>query len=191
MGNAGGVTMEHAAIPLSPKGLLQAAHLAKSFHVVPARILVSKFIRTQATAGPFCAQTGVDPEVHPLLHEFSSLDETLIAGMNGAQRRPVADAYWQVADPNARMGAAAETFTEFAARVDTFSSELPSLPDRTVIFGHGMWFGMLCWRLGGNQVRNSRDMKAFHSFRQDMAIGNCAIYLLTASGGDRWTWSLV
>jgi hypothetical protein len=49
--------------------------------------------------------------------------------------------------PSVRMGAQAETFLEFSARVGEFIAELPGLPGESVIFGHGIWFGMLCWKL--------------------------------------------
>jgi alpha-ribazole phosphatase len=190
--NAGGITMEHAVIPLSPKGVAQAAAIADNLSVMPSRVLVSKYLRTQETARPFCARTGVEQEVHPLLHEFSSLDPALLVGMTGAQRRPIADAYWQAADLSARMGAAAETFQEFTVRIDAFMTELPSLPDQCVIFGHGIWFGMLCWRLDGNGVNEAQDMRAFRQFQRRMAMGNGAICVLSASGGPnaRYRWAV-
>ena len=129
--------------------------------MTPSKVLVSAYLRTSETAAPFCARFRVAPEVHPALHEFSTIDPELLAGMNGEQRRPIADAYWKEADPTKRMGALAETFEQFECRVREFMPELDSIPDRTVMFGHGMWFGLLVWKLLGFNAVDSLGMKAF------------------------------
>lgn len=99
MANAGGVTKEHAAIPLSTLGLAQAAALPEVFasvlDVQPSRVLVSSYVRAMQTAQPFCERFGCQAKVDSLLHEFSALDASLLQGMLGAERRPLADAYWQ------------------------------------------------------------------------------------------------
>jgi broad specificity phosphatase PhoE len=187
--NAGGITMNHALIPLSSNGVAQAAALATGLDILPARVYVSKYVRTQETARPYCARTGAQSEVHPLLHEFSSLDPDRLIGMSGAQRRPIADAYWNMADPDARMGLAAETFKEFTARVDEFLLEMHSLPDRSVLFGHGIWFGMLCWKLAGNRADTSAEMKSFRQYQRSMSMANCCIYIVSRRGSGAWTWT--
>ena len=188
--NAGGMTMEHAAIPLSPLGLAQAAALPDIFasvmNVEPSRVLVSSYVRAMQTAEPFCERFGCQAEVDPLLHEFSALDANLLQGLLGAERRPLADAYWQAADPALRAGPDAETFFEFDARVDAFATTtLPLLPDRCVLFGHGIWIALLFWRLMGFAIEGSTDMVAFRRFRQGLPMPNCAVYALESDGG-RW-----
>lgn len=86
--NAGGLTMEHAAIPLSPLGVVQAAALAELLDVEPSRILTSSYVRAVETAAPLCARWQRQAEVHPLLHEFSALDadRLLGAGMRALRR---------------------------------------------------------------------------------------------------------
>ena len=83
--NAGGMTMEHAAIPLSALGLAQAAALpevfASALDVQPSSVLVSSYVRALQTAQPFCERFGCQAEVDPLLHEFSALDPSLLQGM--------------------------------------------------------------------------------------------------------------
>ncbi len=113
-------------------------------------------MRAVETAAPLCARWQCQAEVHPLLHEFSALDADRLQGMTGVERRPLADAYWAAADPEIRMGPNAETFLEFADRVDAFQLELAQMPDRTVLIGHGIWFGLLFWRLMGFAVRPGR-----------------------------------
>ena len=185
--NAGGVTMEHAAIPLSRLGIAQAEVLAGLFDSAPSRILVSSYVRALETAAPYCARVHRQAEVHPLLHEFSALDADQLQGMMGAQRRPLADAYWAAADPQLRAGPKAETFAEFSARVDTFVLELARLPDRSVLVGHGIWFGLLFWKLLGFTADDSAGMRAFRRFQTGLPMPNCAVYELDCPHGEhRW-----
>lgn len=141
--NAGGVTMSHEAIPLSDLGHLQAQKLAALRSVPPVAVLVSSMVRTHQTAASFCNRFSVVPQVHPNLDEFSVIDPALIAGLNSAQRKPFVQGYWDDSDPLRRMGVNAETFAEFETRVSSFMVDMQTLPDSTVIFGHGIWFGLL------------------------------------------------
>ena len=184
--NAGGVTMEHAAIPLSPLGAAQAAALAERLEVKPSRILTSSYVRAIETAAPLCARWQRRAEIHPLLHEFSALDADRLQGMTGVERRPLADAYWEAADPEIRMGPKAETFLEFTDRIDAFVPELNRLPDRCFLVGHGIWFGLLFWRLMGFAVRNPAGMRAFRRFQSGLPMPNCAVYELEGPHDGRW-----
>jgi broad specificity phosphatase PhoE len=187
--NAGGVTMEHALIPLSSLGRAQAEAIATVLAIQPSRVLVSKFVRARETAQPFCARAGAQAEVHPLLHEFSALDPATIECMTGEQRRPIANAYWQAADPSARMGSAAETFLEFDARVADFLQELATLPDGCVLFGHGIWLGLLCWKLLGFTASDEQGMRAFRKFQTGLPLPNGAIYVIESCGPESWRFS--
>ena len=186
--NAGGVTIEHAQIPLTALGRAQAATLAEilALQVQPKQVLTSSYLRAIETARPFCKATGCQPETHPLLHEFSTFDPALLEGMMGEQRRPIAQAYWQQADPEARHGPGAETFLEFEARVAGFLELLPALPDRTVLFGHGMWFGLLCWKLLGFSAQNAEGMRAFRRFQMALPLPNGAVYTLEQTNSGGW-----
>ena len=186
--NAGAVTMEHASIPLSPLGLAQAQAVAASLDVDPSRVLVSKYLRARETARWFCERVGRAAEMHPLLHEFSALDPSLLEGMTGQERRPIAAAYWQTADPGVRRGPQAETFLEFDARLSAFIEELPRLADRTVLFGHGIWFGLLCWKLMGFAADTPQAMRAFRRFQTGLPMPNCAVYVLHCLDARTWGW---
>jgi broad specificity phosphatase PhoE len=107
--------------------------------------------------------------------------------MTGVERRPIADAYWQAADPGVRMGANADTFLEFDARVSSFVLELPDLPDNSILFGHGFWFALFWWRLCGFRVEDSNSMRAFTDFRRELPMPNCAVYVLDAIAPGEWS----
>ena len=185
--NAGGLTMAHRAIPLSGLGELQADVLSTLLPAKPTLILTSSFLRAQQTASPFEQRIGLAATDHPLLHEFDNFDLSLIAGMNGAQREPLREAYWLAADPNQRMGEAAETFTEFDQRVDAFMPHLQELPDQTIVFGHGMWIGMLIWKLLGFSSSDSLGMKTFRRFQMGLPMPNCAVYHFRETVPGHWS----
>ncbi len=103
------------------------------------------------------------------------------------QRRPLADAYWAAADPQLHSGPKAETFAEFSARVDAFGVELARLPDRSVLVGHGIWFGLLFWKLMGFTADDSAGMRAFRRFQAGLPMPNCAVYELDGPHGGRWS----
>ncbi len=181
--NAGGVTMPHEAIPLSERGRQQAVALVDALPAAPTAVLVSGMVRTHQTAAPYCARFDLAPRQHVGLNEFSVIDANLIAGMDGPQRRLFVRDYWDSPDPHRRWGAKADTFVEFEAHVRSFIGELDSLADSTVIFGHGIWLGMLHWLLLGNRVRDADDMRAFQRFRNALAMPNCAAFELEGRNG--------
>ena len=184
--NAGGVTMPHDIIPLSELGRQHAQVLAKLLPDRPSLILTSEYLRAQHTAQPYCDRVGMAAQTHPLVHEFSTIDPVLLQGMDGEQRRPIADAYWLESDPAKRMGATAETFIEFDQRVAAFQSQLHQLPDGSVLFGHGMWIGMLVWKLLGFGARDTIGMKAFRRFQLGLPMPNGAIYRLREAAPGQW-----
>ena len=63
-----------------------------------------------------------------------------------------------------------------------------TLPDQTVIFGHGIWFGLLVWRLMGFDVTDSTAMKTFRRFQSGLPLCNGATYKLQSKAG--YTWSI-
>ena len=107
--------------------------------------------------------------------------------MNGAQREPLREAYWLAADPNQRMGEAAETFTEFDQRVAAFMPHLQELPDQTIVFGHGMWIGMLIWKLLGFSSSDCLGMKTFRRFQMGLPMPNCAVYYFRENASGHWS----
>lgn len=188
--NAGGVTMPHALIPLTALGRQQAIDLVERLParpVHPVRVFASPFVRAMDTAKPYAERMGVSVELEPLLQEFDMIDPALIAGMDQAQRRPIADAFWQLADPDKRMGDQAETFRAFAGRVSSFLADrLPSLPDGTVCFGHGIWIGMAAWQLLGFSALDSDAMRQFRRFQNGMPLANGIVYRLVELAPGAW-----
>ena len=181
--NAGGISKLERDIALSPLGREQAqalvAQLPASKHVY-----TSELRRTHETAAPYCRTHGITPQALPLLNEFSCLAFDLIRGMDGAARRPLADAYWQRADPQECTGAGADSFAAFNQRVSDFLAHHPQLADGSLLFGHGIWIGLLAWRLLGFRAETSADMAAFRRFQSALPMPNTAVWLLQGDSLD-------
>lgn len=189
LSNVGGVTVAHHAIPLTETGHAQARRLAELLPPAPL-VLASPFERALHTARPWCERHGMAAQTQAALREFETIDPALVAGMTGAECRPVADAYWARADVNERMGERAETFAEFAARVQDFRArQMPALPAGTLVFGHGMWMAMLMWQCMGFSWGDAQAMRAFRRFQLGLPVPNGAAYVFTrvlARAGSGW-----
>jgi alpha-ribazole phosphatase len=184
--NAGGITMP-APFPLSELGRQQARALAGTLELEPSTILVSGLLRAQQTAAPFCQRFAMHPVENPMLDEFAVIDPDLIEGLDAVRRHPFTQAYWQDPDPHRRLGKAADTFAEFNRRVEGFIEALAALPNATVIFGHGIWFSLLTWRLRGHRANDAKDMRCFWGFQLGAPIPNGAMFRLTQTGKASWS----
>jgi broad specificity phosphatase PhoE len=148
-------------------------------------VAVSRFVRAQQTAVPYCQRFDFDAQIDPDLDEFSVIDPALIEGLNGAQRKPYVKAYWEEPDLHRRLGEHADTFAEFAERVRRFQNRMDTLQDGPVIFGHGIWLALLSWHLQGCGVANKAEMRAFREFQLQLPMPNCAVFHLVRNG-ERW-----
>lgn len=176
--NAGGITMDHVAIPLSELGHRQARRIALELPPAPSLVLVSPMVRTVQSAAPYCELHGLRAETCSALAEFSPICPTTVSGLTGEQRKPHVADYWANPDPNRRNGPGADTFTEFLGRVRAFESQLLHLPTGTVIFGHGIWFGLYLWRLLGFSTEDAESMTRFRRFQLGLPMPNCAVFKL-------------
>lgn len=181
--NAGGVTLPHADIPLSARGRREASIVAGLLPASPSRIYCSPFLRAMSTAEPYSQRTGVPLTVLDELQEFSAIDPALLEGMSGAQRRPIADAYWADADPGRRMGANAETFAEFHTRVRLGIDTLRTIEDGSVVFGHGIWLGLAYWMTERNMASTPDDMRAFRVYQSGIPLPNCGCHRVSLDEG--------
>ena len=177
--------MPNAQIPLTEKGYEQAKLVAEMLPVDTSMILCSEFLRTQQPASYYAEKLNMSIETEPWLNEFNTLCHTRIAGLNGEQRKLITDKYWSDADPNRVMGQTAESFFQFGLRVHQFLDYmLHDLPDKTVIFGHGMWFAMLNWKILGFNSYDVWSMRAFRCYQIGMPMLNCFSYQIHLHAAD-------
>ena len=179
--NAGVTSLLDREIPLSAEGARQAAELACR---LPANrcIFDSEMLRTHETAAPYCARHGIRPETLPCLNEFSYLPFAAVQGLDAAARKPLAEAYWQRADPHFHAGGGADTFAEFDGRVSDFLHRVwPELPHGSLLFGHGIWIALLAWWLAGNYAETGADMAAFRAFQSSLHVANASVWRLVGT----------
>jgi len=142
--NAGGVTDDPAAIPLSPVGEAQARVLVGRLPRVPDLIVQSPFLRTRQTAGPVMAHYPDVPVAVWAVQEFTYLAPARCAGTTAAVRRPMVEAYWARCDPDFVDGEGAESFSAMVARVRVLRARLEELAVPFIlVFGHGQFFQVL------------------------------------------------
>lgn len=174
--NAGGITQAHLAIPLTAHGHTQARALGARLTGPAPAVAVSRFVRAQQTAAPYCLRINLPAQV----------DAALIAGLDGPQRKPYVKAYWAELDLHRRLGENADTFAEFVERVRRFQHRMNTLQDGAVIFGHGIWLAMLSWQLQGRGVDNRQEMGAFRAFQLELSMPNCAVFEVARHGLQPW-----
>ena len=172
--NAGGISKPNEIVELTEAGLAQAQLLADEWPEQPSQIYVSKFIRTTQTATPLMQKYNMEPVEFAGLNEFNTFGYEFVEGLTGEERLPLAIAYWEEADPDARRGETGQTYNEFCAQVEDFIPTLFTLENNSAIVGHGLWITQLMWQiLGfGSRVSDSQSMKAYMKFHMALHVGN-------------------
>lgn len=181
--NAGLASGDPALIPLTARGIAQAEHWARAMDWQPSQVFSSAYTRARDTAAPCAARWQLPIDTIDQLHECVTLPPAEVAGTTNLARKPLIDAYWARAEPAQCTGPGAESFLAFAGRVDQVRARLEALPDRSVVFGHGMWLAMLVWRCMGFPVESTRAMQAFRAFQLGLPMPNCCSYALHGSDG--------
>lgn len=110
-------------------------------------VFILPYIRTQQTALPYLQKTGFDATVMPSLQEFNILVFERIFQRELSEIRTMAQAFWQLPNDH-KDGDSMDSFDDFVARVRTARHAFSEMADGSyVVFGHGMWIGMLIWQL--------------------------------------------
>ena len=177
--NVGGPAVPDKQVVLTERGHEQAQGLAERLsHVHTSAVYTSELQRTQQTAAPLCEQWELLPQVLPCLNELCQLEFAHIANVSVDERRRMAQAYWALGDVHHRDGPTADSFAMFAARVDDFLGMAATLPNHSLLFTHGIWIGMLAWKLLGFEVKTGPDMQQFRQFQTAMNMKNTVVYRL-------------
>jgi len=144
--NAGLPTDSHEDVALTALGEAQAREAALRVQQQPGLIVVSPFLRAQATAQPLRARWPAAPVETWPIQEFSYLAPARCRGTTADGRRPWVRDYWERADPHHCDGEGAESFAGFMQRLADFRARLLSLGDAFVVaVGHGQFFKACVW----------------------------------------------
>lgn len=182
LANTGAKSLPDVEIPLTALGQQQADELLnywQQYLPSPTALYHSELLRAKQTAEGFCQHYALSAQSLNCLNEFRCLSFANIADMVGEQRAILAKTFWQTADINDRDGEDADCFTDFLARVDDFLAQAPHFPHHSVFFGHGIWIGLLAWRLLGCTVHHNADMQRFRQFQTALPMYNTVIYQLS------------
>lgn len=181
LANTGAVSMHDVSIPLTDLGLQQAQDLRDRWIVEPSNIYCSELKRAQQTAQIFSDRYQLSSNVIKELNEFRCLDFKTVEGLQGAERGILAQKYWQDADLAHRDGEDCDSFQDFVDRIDTFLEHIPDFQDQNLFFGHGIWIGLLSWRLMGCKIENNQDMRKFRQYQTALPMFNTVVYKLSIS----------
>jgi broad specificity phosphatase PhoE len=139
--NAGLPAVGHGEVPLTALGLEQAQEVARRVERRPDLLIVSPFLRAQATADPIRTRWPSAPcEIWPI-QELTYLSPARCSGTTAETRRSWIEEYWRRRDPDYRDGPDAESFRAFMSRLVDFHRRLQALPgDFVIAVGHGQFF---------------------------------------------------
>lgn len=190
--NAGGATLDHATIPLTPKGVEQAHHVARSFNHPPALIVASTFSRARSTAMATVSKFAAIPlEIWPV-HEFTYLEPARCVNTTVAQRRAWVEEYWTRSDPAFMDGAGAESFLDFVSRAQSLLDRLADHPAQDIaVFSHGQLINAVAWLVERKpQKIDGRAMSDWREYEIANHVPNGSGYMLFRDPGDA-VWSII
>jgi 2,3-bisphosphoglycerate-dependent phosphoglycerate mutase len=178
--NAGLPATGAGNVPLTELGYRQVRALAARVEQQPDLLIVSPFIRSQATAAPIRERWPLAPcETWPI-QELTYLSPARCIGTTKETRQPWVDAYWRTCDPDHVDGVDAESFRSFVERLHDFHRRLQTIKGRLVIaVGHGQFFsGYLTGLSRGFDVAPGW-MREFRATEVARPMANCEIIELS------------
>lgn len=172
--NAGGLTTETAAVPLTALGREQALAVARGLEAAPDLIITSPYTRACDSAAPAAARFPDAPfEVWPV-QEFASLAFARCVNTNTTQRRPWVEEFWGFADPALVDGPGAECYAALVGRVRAALRRLSGLTVGSVaVFSHGGFMKAVHWEIvSGAPPVTPVTMRAFRASHLAAPIAN-------------------
>ncbi len=180
--NAGLATHGAAESPLTRLGREQALRAARQVVAQPDLIVISPFQRAIETAAPVIERwPGAPTQTWPI-YEFTYLSAAKCVGLNVDGRRPMADAYWERADPLYQHGDDAESFAHFANRLIAFHQRLREEEGFVVVVGHGQFFHAYQRALARGLAITPEWMRAFRRADLNKPIANGEIVKVDPAG---------
>ncbi|WP_433324353.1 histidine phosphatase family protein [Spirillospora sp. CA-294931] len=176
--NAGLPTNGPGVSPLTPLGRAQAEQVAAAFTEPPSLIVSSTFVRARETAAPTRARFPEVPYEEWPVQEFTYLGELHGPRTTADERRPMAEAYWERADPTATYGGNGESFAALLTRAGAFLERLAARPEERLVavFTHGLFIRALLWSFAtGITTPDEAAMRSYHRFLQVCVTPNGSI----------------
>lgn len=186
--NVGIPTFDFENIALTARGHAQARAVADACET-PDQIITSPYLRARQTAEPFLKRHPLVPVSEHPVQEFAYLDAGVCSGTTAAQRGPLAQAFWQKADPRHREGPSSESFADLIGRADLLLEVAARSNGTTVVFTHCMFMqAVLHHLLTGSPSPSESSMRSFSAFARALTIANGEFLRLFLVNGQ-WTIS--
>jgi broad specificity phosphatase PhoE len=186
-GNAGRVTSDYAAIPLTARGCAQAEQVAQACPEPPARVVLSPYRRAHQTAEPLLARFPGIPVVGASVQEFTYLAASRCRDLDALARSPLVEAYWARMDPDYCDGDGAESFADLWVRAAGFLDQAAQWQGLTVVFTHEQFIrAVVAQVLFGPGLAGPADMARFFALRIGLPVPNGGIVRLELRTGRWW-----
>lgn len=184
--NAGDVTSDYAAIPLTDRGRKQAEAIVAVCTQAPVWVGRSTYSRAQQTATPLLACYPSCRVEDMGVQEFTYLAARRCVGTTAAARQPMVEAYWAKMNPDYCDGDGAESFASLCARARAFLGLASQRPGFGVAFTHEQFIrAVLVAALYPREESSVGLMRRFYALRVGLPIPNGAIVRMRWDN-DRW-----
>jgi broad specificity phosphatase PhoE len=185
--NAGAVTSDYAAIPLTDRGRAQAEAVAAACREPPAWVGRSTYLGARQTAAPLLARYPASAVADLAVHEFTYLAARRCFGIDAAARQPLVDAYWSRMAPDHCDGEGAESFTGLCDRARSFLGYAAERPGFGVVFTHEQFIrAVLVEALYRGEGLSVSLMGRFFALRAGLPVPNGAVVRLQLHSGRWW-----
>lgn len=183
VGNAGERTSDPGSYSLTARGFAQAGAFAARLERQPDLIVVSPYVRAQATAAPTIARfPGVPVEVWPI-QEITFLAPARCVDTTQVERRIMAREYWARFDPASSDGPGAESFAQTAGRARAAIEALRTRREPLILlFSHAVFIRIMHWiALTRRPVIDSEAMRLCYEFIRGWDVPNCGVLPMLAT----------
>ena len=157
---------------------------------MPSLIVVSTFVRAQATAQPTMARfPGVPVETWPI-HEINFLAPGRCVDTTQVERRLMARDFWSKSDPDFVDGPGAESFGQTVSRARTALDRLRARTEPfTLLFCHAVFIRIMHWvALTQRKIIDADAMRLCYEFVRSWDVPNCGtLPMLFAPDGSYYT----
>jgi broad specificity phosphatase PhoE len=185
--NAGGVTSDYAAIPLTAQGWTQAEQVAQACPEAPTRVVLSPYRRARQTAEPLLARFPGVPVVEASVQEFTYLAVSKCRDKDRTALLPLVEAYWARMDPAYCDGDGAESFANLWLRAAGFLDQAAGWQGLTVVFTHEQFIRAVVMQvLFGHGPPGQPDMARFFGLRTGLPVPNGGIVRLELRTARWW-----
>jgi len=190
--NVGMPTLHPEIVELTRLGYEQAECIARFLETQasPDLIVNSSYKRSRQTTEPTLYRFPTVRHEEWQVQEFTYISSWHNEPSTLEERRPMVEAYWDMAEPALVDGPGSESFEQFIARVNEANALLMHRRENTVaMFSHELFICAFVWLLQNKQSTrklDQEDMRNFRRFHLSHRVSNGAIIRLELDDNHVW-----